>query len=196
VSLLGRPAEKRTNYDFFDLINSEEKAYWLGFLYADGNLAKSRWYTSLMVSQKDKAHLEKLALIFDIEAKDSIVKSGFNVGLGAAYIRINSTLIWDSLYQKGLVPRKSREDISSVFENIPSNLMNHFIRGIFDGDGCASLQRGKRFKTPQPILKFTGSRSTLEKILEILSTELNLNKNKKISSYEQEKSNCESFLGR
>jgi hypothetical protein len=112
VSLLDRPAEKRTNYNFFDLINSEEKTYWPGFLYVDGNLAKSRWSTSLMVSQKDKAHLEKLTL-------------------------------------------------------------------IFDGDGCASLQRGKRFKTPHPILRFTRSRSTLEKILEILSTELNPNKNKK-----------------
>jgi hypothetical protein len=179
VSLLGRPAEKRTNHDFFDLINSEEKAYWLGFLYADGNLAKSRWYTSLMLSKKDEAHLEKFALIFAAEVKDLVVRSGFKPNSQASYVRINSTLIWDSLYQKGLVPKKSCEDISSVFKNIPPDLMNHFIRGIFDGDGCASLQKGKRFKIHQPILRFTGNRPTLEKILEILSAELGLSKNKK-----------------
>jgi hypothetical protein len=39
----------------------------------------------------------------------------------------------------GMIPRKSREDSTKVFDNIPEHVMNHFLRGLFDGDGYASF---------------------------------------------------------
>lgn len=48
----------------------------------------------------------------------------------------------------GVTPKKSYENDSSVFENIPVELKRHFIRGYFDGDGSIGLYKRKNTKTP------------------------------------------------
>jgi hypothetical protein len=52
------------NSSIFELIDSEEKAYWLGFLFADGYISKNKQTLEVGLSEIDKSHLEKLRLFF------------------------------------------------------------------------------------------------------------------------------------
>ena len=47
------------NHKYFEVIDTEEKAYWLGFLYADGCVIKTKTGSSLLLklSVKDEEHL-------------------------------------------------------------------------------------------------------------------------------------------
>lgn len=48
------------NHDYFEKIDSEEKAYWLGFIAADGYVNKANC-VGVTLASKDHAHLLKLA---------------------------------------------------------------------------------------------------------------------------------------
>lgn len=53
------------NDNFFENINSEEKAYILGFIYADGNLHKNEFAISLELAKKDSKTLNKIKNLFE-----------------------------------------------------------------------------------------------------------------------------------
>jgi intein/homing endonuclease len=81
-----------------------------------------------------------------------------------------------------MIPRKSWEDSTKVFDNIPEHLMNHFLRGLFDGDGCVSFStsyntyKGKVYKATRSLaFEFTGSELTMLKVSQLLSTTLSIN---------------------
>src|SRR5215471_715872 len=61
-----RVLSKRTQHNstFFDCIDTEEKAYWLGFFYADGYLDKDGSTLKLGLSARDAFHLQRFASIF------------------------------------------------------------------------------------------------------------------------------------
>ena len=48
------------NYDYFEIIDTEDKAYWLGFIYADGNINKAKNTLTINLQGKDNGHLAKL----------------------------------------------------------------------------------------------------------------------------------------
>ena len=58
---------KEDNSDYFENIDSEDKAYWLGFLFADGSVAKDRDRISVALAEKDKFHIEKFAKEVPVE---------------------------------------------------------------------------------------------------------------------------------
>ena len=62
---MGRPRLYTLNENFFETIDTEDKAYWLGFIYADGYITKSKTgqhNLGIKLSIKDLAHLQKFAL--------------------------------------------------------------------------------------------------------------------------------------
>jgi hypothetical protein len=117
------------NQTFFDLIDTEAKAYWLGFLYADGYVYKSQKQVSLNASKKDTKHIQKFALIFSKQIRKT---KGVYPGVR---VILSSMRLTKSLMDKGIVNKKSLINSSRVLDSIPITLLNHFMRGYFDGDG-------------------------------------------------------------
>lgn len=133
--------------DFFQNIDTEEKAYWLGFLYADGcinqqyrNGKLKSMHLEIGLSQKDKAHLVKFkeCLHSNVPIKNKLSKLDGKL-YESSRIAVCCTKLCRDLCTKGCTPQKS---LTLKFPNcniIPNELIKHFIRGYFDGDGCVSV---------------------------------------------------------
>jgi intein/homing endonuclease len=120
-----------TNLDFFNEINTEEKAYWLGFIYADGCIHKRSLIISL--SRRDEVHLQKLANIFNKHLYFNSIGT-----FGGVRLEIIDESIVSNLKKCGILNMKTYDPYPTILNHIPENLVRHFIRGYFDGDGCIS----------------------------------------------------------
>lgn len=130
------------NEKYFDNIDTEDKAYWLGFIWCDGYVGyRKRKYSeeySLKVDlvDSDIGHLEKMRKYLDSNHKIKIYKNGKGAYSGGRIARlyICNKYMCSNLYHKyGLTP--NRNDATIVFSYIPKNLIRHFIRGVLDADG-------------------------------------------------------------
>lgn len=128
------------NENFFDNIDTEEKAYWLGFLYADGSVTDFGAYkTDISLAEKDKDHLEKYRQA--LESTHPIITRGITFNNKTYYscrLNISNKAMAEALINKGCVPKKSLILTFPTEEQVPKELRRHFIRGYFDGDGCIS----------------------------------------------------------
>jgi len=134
----------------FDSIDTEEKAYWLGFIFADGyvsgfnQLGKNIYHFELSLKGSDKEHLDKFNLFMKHEDKDHVKINKakcFNTGVITDRCRwsITNKHLWEILNSYGCVPSKSlilKFPNLSIFKD--KSLIKHFIRGYWDGDGCLS----------------------------------------------------------
>lgn len=121
--------------DFFSNIDTEEKAYWLGFIAADGNVSKTMKNMRINLNIRDKEHLEKFrqSICGNQPIKENIRGKNYSV-----YIDMNSKKICEDLQKYGITPNKSLT-LDVAFNLIPQALIHHFIRGYFDGDGSINL---------------------------------------------------------
>lgn len=179
---------KYKNEHFFDKIDTEEKAYWLGFLFADGCLCgptrtvkdKIKPYYRIEVSLKseDKDHLEKLRSALEMEAPVAMSHTNYP-NSDRCRLGWNSKHMWNVLNSYGCTPKKS---LTLKFPNINifSNkiLIKDFIRGYVDGDGCLSYQNRERTRA---ILSILGTENMLENIQHWLPLEFEMKINKKHS---------------
>lgn len=126
------------NYQAFKIIDSSEKAYWLGFLAADGCIYKRKNsnsnFISVNIHSKDNEHLQKFLefLNANIPIKTIIQQGGYSNNTPMSRITINSKDMVEDCVDKGIVPRKSL-----VLEppKIDEKYYLPFILGYFDGDG-------------------------------------------------------------
>lgn len=160
---------------YFNKIDTEEKAYWLGFLLADGCIHERAGQDrlSLVLGIKDKNHLEKFkeSLSFEGPIIDYVKKSGLFIGLIHSHVRITSQLLIDNLAKVGCIPRKS---LVLEFPIIDEELVHHLIRGYFDGDGSVFISREKHWRNNNifPVIhfRFIGT----EAFLKVLDKKINL----------------------
>ena len=129
----------KVNEDFFKCINTEEKAYVLGFICADGHIEKDRLV--IAVSIKDKDILEKIkhALNSEHTIKEIKRKNPYQntdkKELILVELQINSVKLVAPLFNMGLSTNKTYTLDGSILKFIPKYLMRDFLRGYFDGDG-------------------------------------------------------------
>ena len=123
------------NESYFDIINTEEKAYWLGFICADGYLDYDRKAFQLMLSSKDKNQLNKFLKSI---GSNHPIRDYENNGCGASRVYIRNILLFQSL-SKFINRNKT---YSLRFPNLDTKLIRHFIRGYFDGDGYVYSKKG------------------------------------------------------
>ena len=120
--------------DFFRKIDSEEKAYWFGFLCGDGCITSGGNYSecntlSLNLSIKDKEHVFKLR---DILSPSRPILYDTMGGHGRACLRIYDKLLCSDLIFHDMTPRKSFTLKMPILEK---QLLRHFWRGMVDADG-------------------------------------------------------------
>lgn len=115
---------------FFQKINCEENAYFLGLLIADGNVFKDNTgrqaSISITLDLKDEYMLQKFKEVLQVNTS-----IGYD-GRGCGQIAIRSNIMAEDLAKYGVVPRKSYH---TYLPEIPNQYMWHVLRGIFDGDG-------------------------------------------------------------
>ncbi len=132
-----------TNLDFFQNIDTEEKAYWLGFIYADGCIMNSGYTFTISINKKDEEHLQKLSDIFNKPLRSftqtcSLMNNTNVCEMVKLYIYNKS--MYNDLLKCGVEERKTYSDTTQILESIPEKLIHHFIRGYFDGDGTITCQ--------------------------------------------------------
>lgn len=130
---------------FFDTIDTEEKAYWLGFLYADGANCDKGGNVSIGLTQDDAYMLSSLQRSLGSDHKLYVRCSSGFAGKPIHCLIICSRYLCASLTRQGCTPRKSLTLQFPTEEQVPRHLVRHFIRGYFDGDGsmCTSQRHNK-----------------------------------------------------
>ena len=167
---------------FFQEINNEENAYFLGLLISDGNIFKDNTgrqaSISITLDLKDEYLLTKFKEI--ISSNTSI---GYD-GRGCGQIAVRSNIMAEDLKQYGVVPRKSYN--TYLPQNIKDAVMNHLIRGIFDGDGSiqAKLNHDNRFLHS---FSFCGTHKLMEDISNYCFKKLKLKQKPTIYDYKDRK---------
>ena len=159
------------NYDFFEIIDTEEKAYWLGFMFADGYIVD---YTNkygedkfgITLHTKDVQSLEQFKRA--IQATNPIIDVSTN-GRQLSRIIMSSQKTVNDLISHGCVKQKSL--ILKPPINIPDELVHHFIRGFFDGDGSiywnkSEFERHDTWNKPSYTLCITSTKEMIEWIID------------------------------
>lgn len=136
--------------DYFENIDSEDKAYWLGFLYADGCVSQDLKNVVLELSSVDKQHIYKFANTIQSNHKISDKKAKHDY----TRIAVSCKQMGIDLYNHGCVSKKSMILQFPTNDIVPEYLIYHFIRGYFDGDGCLSRSSGMRKRNDRNANKF------------------------------------------
>ena len=132
------------DYHYFDTIDTEDKAYWLGFLTADGWISKSAKTGSGVVGIElqygDMGHLKKFnkSIKGNYQVVDRwrpcLISTKDTEKLHhTCVIRIFSLIMYKTLERIGFSNNKSYNFSIPTMQN---DLIRHFVRGYFDGDGC------------------------------------------------------------
>lgn len=178
------------NHNFFNNIDNEEKAYWLGFLYADGYLSftlddkRPRKIVGLSLGIKDINHLNKFNTCLEstysikIYTNTGFVKQGYPA---TKYGRLcfTSDQLFDDLAKLGCIEHKTQTLKFPTEEQVPQYLLHHFLRGFMDGDGSIKITQPKDNKCIRFGLDFCGTTEMLDGIQKFFNTQLKLSKRHK-----------------
>lgn len=125
-------------YDVNAFLEKNELCYYfLGFIFADGCLTNG--YITININNKDVEILEKFKVFLKTQKPIYSIKETNSV-----MFSFKNKNIYESLLLYNLTPKKS---LTTKFpKNIPENMIHHFIRGYFDGDGSVSVINRKTTK--------------------------------------------------
>lgn len=149
--------QETIQHDYFDIIDSESKAYLLGFFYADGSITKN-YHISLSLTEEDIEIINLFKKEICPEYKITFIRSYTNKKTGyvskpMASITFKSKHMCETLFNYGIYNRKTYNDLISL-DFIPQDMLIHFIRGYWDGDGCSCItQVTKKHITKDGVLK-------------------------------------------
>lgn len=174
------------DFDFFKTIDTEAKAYWLGFIFADGSLGiygrgKDEYTFKLDLAKRDSDHLEKFNKsthsnhpISFYSNKSIYSKTGF---VEYCRVKVISERFCQHLIDKGCVQNKTHSLTRPPIED--QELIRHFIRGFVDGDGSIKMHKQTKAKY---VLSINGTKDMLEWITESLPRPGAIQVNESISS--------------
>lgn len=179
-------SNRRIRHDFFKDIRTELQAYLLGFYAADGSVDEKRKTFRVQLQKNDceivylyKDIISPDARLFTInEREENIIRVNRIMGHGSVGVDITSAILVSDLVNLGIGYRKSINEIS--IPNIPKELIRHFIRGYFDGDGCITgylcIEKGKKDRIRYVATIDSKKKTILEELREFfLNNNINFN---------------------
>lgn len=150
------------NENYFGNITTPRQAYWLGFISGDGSVTDNN--IIIYLSNKDKMLLVQL---------NEDIKSNYIIHEYGKYVKlyITSNIMVKHLNYHNIYPDKTKS--FSLSNNIPDHLLNNYILGLNDADGCFSVdrKRGLRFS-------LVGTQKSMEQVQDIFISKCGVNKNK------------------
>ena len=126
--------------NIFKEINTEEKAYWLGFLAADGCVSGN--YIKITLQEQDKSHLEKFKKFLNatsIKILEEIHQNKYETNKYYTF-SIGCKQMAEDLKRLGIEERKTLT-LKPPINLIPEKYYLDWIRGYFDGDGGISYSK-------------------------------------------------------
>lgn len=121
------------NDTFFDVIDTQEKAYLLGLIQTDGSLHRESNQVTITQHEKYAWYIKRMLRDF---IRDRISDAEDKECRGVSFC---SERIWNSLCEKGIIPDKSHEggkrEADLLWGSVPNVLKPAFLRGFLDGDG-------------------------------------------------------------
>ena len=161
------------NEHYFDKIDSKEKAYLMGLLWADGHNRVKSGEIIIELQENDKDLLEKINRLTENERPlRKIELSKKNERWKNQY-----RLEWISKYTSGVLELYGMVQNKSLVLEFPDCIEDYlysaFILGYVDGDGCISLSKENRYIS----LSMVGTRMFLNRVSEIINEYLGIEGN-------------------
>lgn len=144
INNMGLTKTRKINDHYFDIIDTSDKAYFLGFIYADGwivyNENNRNYEFGMQLQSQDKYILEKLNqvlgnlnIIHHNNSNEKIIDGRFTRSNDSDTLRVYSKNLILGLKNNGIEQNKTR---ISIFPIVSDSLFPDFLRGYIDGDGC------------------------------------------------------------
>lgn len=189
-------SNRRIRHDFFKDISTEIQAYLLGFYTADGSVDEKRKTFRIHLQKQDvelvylyKDIISPDARIFTVEEHKTTGRDGKEITAHESIgVDITSTILVTHLNDLGYGYNKSKKDLT--LPNLDDDLIRHFIRGYFDGDGCITgwlaVEKGKADRVRYSFDICGKTKTLLEEIVEFLDSydiKININYIKRDDMY-------------
>lgn len=153
------------NDNYFENIDTEGKAYFLGLMFSDGNITNIGNSCKVILTSKDKSIL--LLFLKELNSTGIIYREFHKKYKKECFkICITSKKMYNDLNILGCIPRKSL--ILKFPNSLSKDFIPHFIRGYFDGDGSVSIVNIKNTTWKRLISSFAGTK----KLITILQKQL------------------------
>ena len=167
----------KLNEHYFDVIDTPNKAYILGLLHADGCNKMDKSTVSIGLQESDNDLLEKIRFEIGSEKPlrfiDNSNKHTFGYNYENMYeLQMFSIHMCKQLAEKGIVPNKSL--VIGFPEWLSEDLISHYIRGVFDGDGTISQTYVSENNKPISF-NIVGTDSFCQSLKRICEDKLNIN---------------------
>lgn len=149
INNMGLSKIRKFNDTYFQIIDSPNKAYFLGLIYADGWVIYDEkvgtYELGLQLQSQDKYILEKLNQelggvhdIIHTPSRKKIIKGVETISNEQDILRVYSKQLVNDLMALNIVPNKTK---CSLYPIIPDKYFFDFLRGYIDGDGCYYINR-------------------------------------------------------
>lgn len=184
-------ARYTVNHEYFSVIDTEEKAYWLGFLFADGCIQRDNrrknpqagWSVSFGLMYDDKDMVEKFARCVGSNQplKEYYQERGYTKPKHECHVNITSYQMAQDLMGYGMYMRKSLT--LDKLPDITNELMRHFVRGFYDGNGSIFFDKENEARI---YIAIYSTHAFLDKLLDVIDENIDI-KRKNIYDHTVEK---------
>lgn len=129
-------------HSFFDVIDTEEKAYFVGFIFADGCVSMRNNKISAITITLNAADRDIIDKFSQVVSNTNAISMRENNNRKTVSLSISSEQMAGGLCMLGVVPRKTY--VAKSLPQVPKEFVIPMLRGFFDGDGGIHYSKDKK----------------------------------------------------